>query len=195
MTFEEAFARAAPISCCPQEKLLRLWIHANDCLGLDGDLAEFGVWRGGSASLLLGLLRDRSAKALHLYDTFSGIPESTKGADDDHRPGDFSDTLFEQVERFLTPLGRVVFHRGEFQSVARLPLAFVHIDADMERSYELALPLFWKRLVSGGRMVFDDYAVPSCRGATIAVDRWAKAAGVKVEPHGIYSGGAWVEKP
>src|SRR5687767_2846300 len=49
--------------------------------GIEGDLAECGVWRGGSAMMMaLALRRFGAERRIWLYDTFSGM---TAPADED----------------------------------------------------------------------------------------------------------------
>jgi O-methyltransferase len=189
------------VSACHREKLERLWVHvreAVDAIALGG-LAEFGVWRGGTAWLMheaAGRTRD-----LWLYDTFSGIPPSAVGAVDLHAAGDFGDNSLESVRSLFADRSNVHLVPGDFDR-RRVPLealVFVHIDADMFASYEAALPVFWDRLVLGGAMILDDYGVPSCEGATAATDRWRRDLSINrarlyFEPFAAPHFGALVKK-
>lgn len=166
------------VSACHPEKLERLWFHARKAVDMigSGGLAEFGVWRGGTA-WLMHEAADR-ARDLWLYDTFSGIPASAVGLVDSHAAGDFSDNSLEAVRELFAGRPNVHFIAGEFDpaSVAAEPLVFAHIDADTYASYEAALPVFWNRLVLGGAMILDDYGVASCPGATEATELWRRVA-------------------
>jgi hypothetical protein len=143
-------------------------------LACPGAMAEFGVWRGGTAALLA----DATDRDLHLFDTFTGIPASAVDGHDTHRAGDFCDTNLEDVRALLAPYGeRIHWHIGEFDpaDVPDIPFALVHIDADTYLSYKAALPRFWSLLAPGGVVLLDDYAAPTCPGATLATNEFIVA--------------------
>jgi O-methyltransferase len=148
------------------------------CLALDasrrcsGELAECGVYKGGTAKLLAELAQERS---LHLFDTFSGMPE-TDPAKDIHKAGDFADTSLESVRNYLAGHANVTFHPGLIPQ-SLLPLndrvfSFVHIDLDIYSAIKSSCEFFYPRLQSGAVLVFDDYGYPSCPGARLAVDEF-----------------------
>jgi len=114
-----------------------------------------------------------TGKTLHLFDTFSGMPEVNSQVDY-HRKDDFADTSVEAVERVLQGLGEYRLHPGRFpESAAGLSstaFCFAHIDVDIYQSVIDACRFFWPRLTSGGAILFDDYGHVSCRGAKKAVD-------------------------
>lgn len=170
MTFEEAYDKIQAVACAIPERLAQLWCEASE-LTAEGAIAEFGVWRGGTAWLLAAA----SDKPLHLFDTFRGIPDSAVCEQDWHSAGDFSDTSVGAVQNLLLEYGdRIKYHVGEFvpERVPEQPFALVHIDADTYISYKLSLPRFWKLLSPRGVMILDDYGAPSCPGATIATEEF-----------------------
>jgi O-methyltransferase len=137
-----------------------------------GNLAEFGVYKGGAAQHLATLGREQGRR-LYLFDTFTGIPYA--GPHDSHVAGDFGDTSFEAV-RALIPDATIVpgifpqslaAHRMEPQA-----LAFVHVDADQYDSLTAAAFVFPRFMVPGGLMLFDDYGCIA--GATKAVHDWGQ---------------------
>lgn len=130
-----------------------------------GCFVEFGVYRGGSA-WHLARLAGAQGRALHLFDTFAGIPERSVH-DQQHAVGDFGDADLTTV-RSLIP--SAIFHVGVFPATMTDigPIAFVHIDCDQYRSCLAAIEQFWPRLISGGLLLFDDYGATS--GVTKAVD-------------------------
>ena len=131
---------------------------------LPGDTAEFGVFRGGSAALIADVC---PGKALHLFDTFAGLPASN-GV---HHPGEFAAT-FEDVRNYLAGK-QCNFHPGLFPDTAQdlqdQQYAFVHVDADLYESTRDAIAYFWPRLVPGGAIVFDDVDLCSCPGINHAL--------------------------
>src|SRR5262249_30195318 len=67
---------------------------------LPGDMAEVGVYKGGTAKLLALTIEPTSSKTLHLFDTFSGMPP-TDALTDHHHEGDLGDTSLEAVQKNL----------------------------------------------------------------------------------------------
>ena len=76
----------------------RCWILLN-CISharqLEGDFAEFGVFRGGTALLAARMLQKRvTERCLHLFDSFQGMPRTSEN--EPYKIGDlntdFSDT-------------------------------------------------------------------------------------------------------
>lgn len=139
-----------------------------------GDVAEIGVYKGGSARLLAATTAG-TGKTLHLFDTFAGMPE-TDSQRDLHKKGDFSDTSLEGVQAFLAGFNHVSFHQGFFpasaQGLESAKFCLVHIDVDIYRSVLDCCEFFYPRMVPGGIMLFDDYGKPTCPGARQAVDEF-----------------------
>ena len=137
-----------------------------------GPFVEVGVYQGGSAWRLAELAR-KQGRALHLFDTFAGMPwEDTQ--DVNHHIGDFSDTDLPTVQEAIPD---AIFHVGIFPDT--LPpdltdIAFVHADCDQYRSVKAVIQHLYPRMLVGGVILFDDY--PSVTGATLAVDE----SGLKV---------------
>jgi O-methyltransferase len=127
-----------------------------------GAIVEVGVYKGGSALMLASL-----GRPLFLYDTFEGMPYA--GELDTANPvGKFADTSAEAVQA-LIPQARVI--KGLFpQSLVPMPpIGFVHADADQYESTKAILDTLPQRMVSGGMILFDDFAVDGCEGCTKAV--------------------------
>jgi len=174
-------ARAEGISLITPGRLENLVRAVEATAYLPGDMAELGVYRGGSALVIAGTC---SAKTLHLFDTFTGLPYQE--SDDKNPTGhDLSRGRFacamEDVEIFLQSF-RVKFHRGLFPMVAedldKLRFAFVHVDCDLYRSAIDAIEWFWPRVVPGGIMFFDDYGC-DFTGVTDAVDEYFDGAKIQ----------------
>ena len=122
-----------------------------------GDYAEVGVYRGGTARILG---RTAPRKALHLFDTFRGMPAVNDDIDR-HRESDFSGCSLSAVRRFLHDCPNVIFHPGFFPETAgelkNKEFSLVHIDVDILQSVRDSLDFFYPRLVPGGVMIIDDY--------------------------------------
>jgi len=146
-------------------------------LALPGDLAECGVYKGGTARLIAGTRTASGVrKRLFLLDTFKGMPEPTAGLDSTWRAGDLGDVDIEEVKQFLVDLPDIVFLPGLFSDtllqLAESKFCFVHVDADLYTSVRECCEFFWPRMVNGGVVVFDDYGFPNCPGAKKAIDEY-----------------------
>ena len=164
------------------QSLYTLLHFLRESLTLEGDVAECGVWRGGSAKLLRDTIIEGGApKQLFLFDSFEGMA-AVDSARDRHDVGDFKDTSLEHVQKFVTgttgddPRGVAVFRKGwipdAFAGLDDLKLCFAHIDLDLYQSILDALSFIYPRLSSRGVIVFDDYGFASCPGARKAVDEF-----------------------
>ena len=154
-----------------------LYTLALQALELDGDIWECGVYKGGTASMFAEMIRNspQNDSMLHLFDTFSGMPE-TNLEKDIHRKGDFMDTSLPGVKECVGDGPFVVYHQGlipeTFKGQEDSKIAFAHVDVDIYQSVKNCCEFIMPRLVQGGIVVFDDYGFPSCPGAREAVDEF-----------------------
>ena len=145
-----------------------------------GDLAECGVFQGGTAHLLSQTVQDLGDgdRTFHLFDTFQGMPSDTQPERDYHAPGDFSATSLEYVRQRLAAFDFTSFHPGRVPaSLAEVDqgvhFSFVHLDMDIYDATLQACRWFWPRMVPGGVIVFDDYGFfPYRAAARAAADEW-----------------------
>lgn len=122
-----------------------------------GDLAEVGVYKGGSAKLICEV--KPAGKCLHLFDTFEGLPKP--GAHDSgYMEGEYSCSL-ESVQQYLSRYKEVKFYKGYFPGtagpVADKTFSFVNLDVDLYESTCGALEFFYPRLAHGGILLSHDY--------------------------------------
>lgn len=124
---------------------------------VQGDLAEVGVFRGGSAKLICEAKDDR---ALHLFDTFEGLPDPDSGDARRFHSGQFV-ALFEEVERYLRPYPNVFLYKGYFpdtaEPIGEKKFSFVHLDVDLYKSTLGCLNYFYSRMSRGGVLISHDY--------------------------------------
>jgi O-methyltransferase len=159
-----------------ERALWPLYCLATQAVHVPGDFVETGVYKGGTAYLLNAVLSkaQSSAKLLHLFDTFAGMPE-TDAQVDLHSAGDFSDTSLESVAEFIGS-ERARFYQGlvpkTFQGLENTVIAFAHVDVDIYESVRSSCEFIYPRLSPGGCLVLDDYARPACPGARLAVDEF-----------------------
>lgn len=133
--------------------------------GVNGDIAEVGVYKGGSAKIICEL---KGRKKFLLFDTFEGMPDVHEGVDR-HKRGDFSDTTLEDVRKFLGNYRNLEFYKGYFPESAKSIDAsrnycFVHLDVDLYKSTMDCLKYFYPKLNKGGMLLSHDYCSISCPG-------------------------------
>ncbi|MBM3848108.1 MAG: macrocin-O-methyltransferase [Verrucomicrobia bacterium] len=143
-----------------------LWQLCPKTARVQGDIAELGVYLGGTARLLSQIKGDRR---LFLFDTFGGMPEVKEGLDK-VQAGTFAETRLADVQRLMSGEKNVHFCAGFFpQSTKQLPgdaqkFSFVHLDADIYQSTLDGLTFFYPRLSPGGMIVAHDYRYLQCPG-------------------------------
>jgi O-methyltransferase len=122
-----------------------------------GDLAEVGVFRGGSARLICEV---KGGRTLHLFDTFEGLPKAGEW-DQKFQEGGFASSLTE-VRAYLQGFPNVHFHAGLFPETARglesLTFSFVHLDVDLYESTLSGLEWFYPRMSRGAILISHDYS-------------------------------------
>ena len=123
---------------------------------VDGDIAEVGTARGGSARLIGEY---SSGKTIHVFDTFEGLPEPGV-KDHGFSKGAYMCSL-ENVQQYLQGLP-VEFHKGLFPGSATAAqdrhFSFVHLDVDLYQSTLDCLRFFYPRVNPGGIITSHDYA-------------------------------------
>jgi hypothetical protein len=128
---------------------------------LGGDMAEFGVFLGNTAKILI--LEKSVHQIVILFDSFQGVPEtghckcSRENFDENMRHyGSHRFKVYEGVFSETVPT---------FQN----PLAFAHIDCDNHDGTKLVLNHIKPLMVDGGLIIVDDYH-PEFPGVMKAVD-------------------------
>jgi hypothetical protein len=129
---------------------------------LDGDMAEVGVYQGGSAKLIS---EAKGNKTLHLFDTFTGLPPLSEV--DTHfgvkfwKENEFSNTSEDKVTKYLSKYDNVKIYQGKFpdtsEPVKNTMFSFVHLDVDLYQSTIDSLEFFYPRLIQGGIILTHDY--------------------------------------
>jgi hypothetical protein len=133
---------------------------------IPGDIAEVGVFRGGTARVIC---EAKGSRQLHLFDTFEGLPEPGK-LDEAFRKGQFACSL-NDVRAFLNGCSGVHFHKGYFpaatgNAVKNARFSFVHLDVDLYESTKGALEFFYPRMPPGAIVISHDYVeFPGVRSA------------------------------
>ena len=134
-----------------------------------GDYAEVGVYRGGSARIIC---EAKGEKRLHLFDTFTGLPEPSEKDGGVFRRGQYCCPR-KEVERALRDFDNVVIYEGVFPQtvggvypIQNTTFSFVNLDVDLFDATSAALRFFYPRLNSVGILISHDYSVlPGVRTA------------------------------
>lgn len=135
-----------------------------------GDIAEVGVYKGGSAKLICEITK----KSVHLFDTFEGLPDLCEMDNPrQFRKGDHS-APFESVKSYLKNYPSVYLYKGLFPSTAEpvknKKFSFVHLDVDIYESTLNCLRFFYSRMSKGGAIMSHDY--PESKGVKKAFDEF-----------------------
>jgi hypothetical protein len=159
------------------ENLQNLLSLATVGYGIQGDVVECGVWKGGASIFMRGVLvaLGQGDRRVWLYDSFQGLPKPSDESDLDLTS--FSSYLgipLEQVQENFREFGllseQVKFVPGWFKDT--LPTAAVEkivllrLDGDMYESTKDTLDHLYDKVSLGGYVVVDDYGcLPMCKRA------------------------------
>jgi O-methyltransferase len=179
----ELIARVRPRTMTSPEKIYPLIqaVRYVVAAGIDGDLVECGVWRGGSMQAIAWTLLAEGVtdRDLHLFDTFEGMPPPGEH-DRRTRDGAPADQLLEQHDQshrvwaYATlddvregmaetgyPAERVHLVPGMVEdtvpSQAPERISVLRLDTDWYASTKHGLEHLYPRLVPGGVLLLDDY--------------------------------------
>jgi predicted O-methyltransferase YrrM len=179
MTDNEIIGHVMDRSLIMPDRLRNLMRAVRRTAHLPGDMAELGVFSGGSAYVIA---QTCPSKTLHLFDTFAGLPFDE---DENRDPqGYVRKGMYACPERDVLEYlcgCRVQTHAGLFpHSMANMDreFSFVHVDCDLHDTARAALQWFWPCLVKGGIMFFDDYGC-LFTGVTEVVDAAWEPGGIE----------------
>jgi dTDP-rhamnose C3-O-methyltransferase len=168
-------------------------------LGLPGDIAEIGVFRGLGlmtwANLLEAYCIGARTKTVYGFDNWQGFTAfsqedgieiatagKTLGGFD---PSQYRLELLDAIrifdaDRFIPWKERVKLIDGKAE--ATIPnfakenpgvrFSLVHFDCDLYEPTKIALETLWPLVVRGGVVIFDEYGIPDWPGETKAVDEY-----------------------
>jgi len=144
-----AYTATTPLECVEIDQAVRA------TLKVPGDMAEVGVYLGGTAAVILNASHGRH---LHLFDTFAGLPDSGHYL----VKGEYAGSM-DSVSRTLAAYSdRITLHAGLFPEdsgpdVENLRFSFVHLDMDLYDGTLAAMRFFWPRMNPGGILLSHDY--------------------------------------
>jgi O-methyltransferase len=150
-------------------KLTHLLKAAKECSGLEGDFAEVGVYRGGSALVLCHCAAP--GQWVYGFDTYTGIPEDDSEVPDGHKKGDFAESdnasIAQGQKNFYPVVGRF---EETSEKYAWRRFAFAHIDCDISQTAMFAARFFADRITKGGGIFFDDAHSAKTAGVRKAIN-------------------------
>lgn len=125
---------------------------------IQGDIAEIGVYKGGTSKLIC---EAKGEKSLYLFDTFDGIPKIDNIDKGKFYKGEFASNL-ENVKNYLKNYEKVFFYKGIFpdenaNAIKNKKFSFVHLDADTYDSTMKCIQFFYPRMNKGGIILSHDY--------------------------------------
>lgn len=175
--------------------------------GIPGDLIETGVWRGGAAIFMRGILKAYGVtdRKVWVADSFQGLPPPNldrfpkESTTEFHTFADLAVSLEEvqrNFERYDLLDDQVRFLKGWFKDTLPVApidkLAVMRLDGDMYESTMDGLVNLYPKLSPGGFVIVDDYnGVIACNDA---VHDFRKENGITSELFPIASYGAFWKK-
>jgi O-methyltransferase len=170
-----------PYTCLPPPRIQLLIDLATKAKDLEGDMAECGVYNGGSGAILAHFAA-QAGKTTWLFDSFQGLPPTTAndvpsvtGAKAEVALDDCKGSE-ERVKEVLKLIGAnldtvwfvVGWFKDTFPAVKIPKIALLSLDSDWYESEKLCLEKFYDSVVPGGFIYFDDfYYWPGCANAVI----------------------------
>jgi O-methyltransferase len=173
--FVEHLKGVACISNMDYDELYTLYNSCKACKNIQGDIAEVGVYKGGSAYLMTCVEKD---KDIYLFDTFEGLPPENNtdinGGEIEIQPssGWLDDTSADSTLDFVLRSGinksRVHIKKGWFPATAEglenKVFSLVNLDSDLYQTTYDCIEFFYPRLATGGRLISHDYNCLGCPG-------------------------------
>lgn len=165
---------------------------ALECINnnIEGDFVECGVAMGSQvAAMALACQNMQASRKIHLFDSFEGIPIA--GPNDSEQPGIGEIPETERTGALISsgvtvcPLQHVkaifkhwkisdkdfVYHKGWFQQTVPLAhdkinsISLLRLDGDLYESTKICLEYLYPKVVKGGFVIIDDYALEGCKKA------------------------------
>ena len=150
--------------------------------GIEGDLIETGVWRGGAAIFMKAVLNELIIpdKTLWLADSFQGLPEPKKKYAIDKLSNLHKQRILKVSKEEVKGNFRVYdlvddqvkFIEGWFdETLPKAPiqkLSLLRLDGDLYESTIIALESLYPKLAIGGFVIIDDFnAFQFCKKAVL----------------------------
>lgn len=161
-------------SLVPQNQIRDFTLLLNKILHIDADIAEVGVYRGGTAKIICDNSKNNN---IYLFDTFCGMPFFDEQKDGIWEKGTFNECDYNSIVELFKQYQNCFIYKGIFpqetsHNILNKKFKFVHLDVDNYQSHIECLNFFYEKVVKGGIIIFDDYNNDLCPGANKAVDEF-----------------------
>ncbi|MDX2073993.1 MAG: TylF/MycF/NovP-related O-methyltransferase [Alphaproteobacteria bacterium] len=170
-----------------------VWAAQNAAM-LEGDFVECGVFKGDFAWVITEMLGFATLeKTFFLYDSFAGFSEGISSPEDFPDEPDFyakaqeiysEPSLYPSVQQRFSTLPNVQVIKGFVPEVFAVTvpekIAFLHVDLNSPNAERAALDALFRRVVTGGYVVFDDYGWFAARKQKEAIDGFFAPLGYHV---------------
>jgi len=170
--------------------------------GVPGDVMETGVWRGGASIFMAAVLQEHGdSRTVWVADSFQGLPSPSLKQDEGMNLHEMEmlAVSIKEVQGNFRRYGlvddeksaeKIRFMVGWFnETMPKIPtkkIALLRLDGDMYGSTMDVLTHMYPKVVKGGYVIIDDYAIPEC---ALAVNDYRHYNGI-LEPMVPISGGA-----
>jgi len=151
---------------------------------LEGDFIDFGGGFGLFSSAIYKYLNFQNLnKKYYLLDSFQGLDNKNLNEDEVHRVGvyqRYGNWQNEIVEKFKEYDNMVIipgFIPSTLDKVDTDKICFVSIDLNCEEPEKESLNFVWDKLITGGIIIFDDYAFKGHHHQKNSHDNFAKEHG------------------
>jgi len=174
---------------------------------VEGDFAEFGVWRGGSCIFAAGLFEVMGItdRQVHVFDAFGKLDAKTGGygANDHYLAVNETQVKFNFWKYGLLENEKVKFYQGLFQETAPQfkkylqengkMLSVLRVDGNFYDSYYSVLENLYDFLSKNGYVIFDD--IRSHQAVQKAWYDFQKSHGLDIQLINIDDHSAYFKKP
>lgn len=179
-------------------RVLTIYELYKKTLGLAGHIADIGVYKGASSLLFAKLIKIYEPESLTLCHGFDWFEGAKKGENDSRLVLDGGykadyEKLIELIDKqgfeHILKIHKLDLTKdlGDFfYKYPHLKFKLVMMDAGIYEVMKESIPHFYKRLATGGIMIFDQYSHEFAPGETIAIDEILPNAIVRTIP------GSWM---
>jgi len=136
-------------------KLYSIYKACASLTEISGSTAEIGVYSGVTTKLIEMCLNRKH----FAYDTYCGIVNANKNSGDNHKDGDFNNSL-KNVKKYIGENYNINYRVGMFPesfNEYEEDFVFAHSDTDTYFGTKESLEYIVPRLVGGGIIIIDDY--------------------------------------
>ena len=136
---------------------LQLYEITKNTQKIKGDIAEVGVYKGGSARIICLAKKNKS---LFLFDTFRGLPDISECDKNHFKKGQYAASM-QEVKKTLEGYSNIFISEGSIpesaETIKDKRFSLVHLDVDIYSSTLKSLHFFYPRTNKGGVIISHDY--------------------------------------